>query len=69
MKKILRKITLFGLIAIMALVPVAAHAGVVSFRDVGDNHWAAASIAAVTELGIMTGDLSGNFNPNGSVDM
>jgi hypothetical protein len=39
-----------------------------NFRDVGDSHWASEAIDTVSALGIMTGDLAGNFNPNGSID-
>ncbi|MCL2415423.1 MAG: S-layer homology domain-containing protein [Defluviitaleaceae bacterium] len=39
------------------------------FRDVGTTwEWASEAIGIVSDLGIMTGDLSGNFNPNDNID-
>ncbi|MDR2167001.1 MAG: S-layer homology domain-containing protein [Clostridiales bacterium] len=70
MKNFARKIVLFGLIAMLAAMPMTAYASGfgANFRDVGANHWAADAIALIGDLGIMSGDLSGNFNPNGNID-
>ena len=70
MKKFTKKFIAVAVAALMSLSPVVVSASAfgASFRDMGANHWATEAVAAVTSLGIMTGDLSGNFNPNVVVD-
>ena len=68
MIKKLRKIGAMAL-SIMLIVSSYNVALATNFRDVGDNlSWARQAIETVTELGIMQGDLAGNFNPNGPMD-
>lgn len=43
---------------------IAAH----NFRDIDEHSVSYEAIIEVAELGIITGDLSGNFNPNGLID-
>jgi hypothetical protein len=57
-------LTAFAASAASAMTPSFAP----NFRDVGESHWAAEAIETVSALGIMTGDLAGNFNPNGNID-
>lgn len=44
-------------------------AGPVTFSDVPENHWAASSIAAVTEMGIMQGVGGGQFAPERTISV
>jgi len=68
MKKF-RKIFIGALAALMSIMAVPSSVSAANFRDVGPAlSWAQEAINAVAEIGIMTGDLSGNFNPNGTID-
>ena len=68
MKSKLKKITAALLASLFIFSPnVDSFAS--NFRDVGSNlHWAQNAINEVSNLGILTGDLSGNFNPSANID-
>ncbi|MCL2620608.1 MAG: S-layer homology domain-containing protein [Defluviitaleaceae bacterium] len=69
MKKFLKKLSAVALAAVMTIVPVAS-VQASNFHDVGSGFaWATNAIATVSSLEIMMGDMSGNFNPNGTIDM
>ena len=62
MKRTISKIASLLLCIFFAASGTALQAA--NFRDIGPNQaWAADAISAVSEAGIMTGDLQGNFNP------
>ena len=66
MKRIISKIIAFMLCAIFAANGLGSNTTLqaANFRDVGPNQaWARDAIEAVSEAGIMTADLQGNFNP------
>jgi len=65
-----KKVAVAVMAMVLAVAPMANTAQAANFHDVGPNlSWAADAISTVSSLGIMTGDLSGNFNPNASIDM
>lgn len=39
-----------------------------AYRDVPDTHWAHSSIANISSMGLMVGNMSGNFEPDGFID-
>ena len=55
---------LFTINAAAGALPVSARA----YSDVPATSWAYPAVNRVTDLGFMSGDLSGNFNPNGYID-
>ncbi|MBR1443373.1 MAG: S-layer homology domain-containing protein [Firmicutes bacterium] len=63
MKKILA-ITAACLVSAANILPVYA----ADFKDVAKSHWAYDSIMELTAAGYISGDLSGNFNPDGYID-
>ncbi|MCL2396633.1 MAG: S-layer homology domain-containing protein [Defluviitaleaceae bacterium] len=68
MKKIFRKAAA-ALLCLVFVLGGAAQVQASNFRDVGPGlNWAREAIDTVSELGIMMGDLSGNFNPNSAID-
>jgi len=69
MKKLLKKLSFVTMAAVMAVIPAMA-VSASNFRDVGANlAWAQEAISTVSSLEIMVGDMSGNFNPSGTIDM
>jgi len=54
----------FALILAVGSLSVSA----ATFKDVPSSHWAYAAINRVSDLGFMSGDLSGNFKPDGMID-
>ena len=69
MKKFIYKIGAAALCLLFAAGVWPAGLWASNFRDVGPNlDWARNAIETVNELGIMTGDLMGNFNPNSHID-
>ena len=68
MKKIYLKIAAV-LMSVLFMFGGTATAFAADFHDVGPNlSWAREAINAVSTLGIMTGDFSGNFSPNDPID-
>ncbi|MBR1737500.1 MAG: S-layer homology domain-containing protein [Firmicutes bacterium] len=63
MKKFLA-ITASFVISAVNILPVCA----ADFKDVEKTHWAYDSIMELTAAGYISGDLSGNFNPDGYID-
>jgi len=64
------KLIAFALAAILstASATLTAPLSAATYRDVPATHWGYNAINRVTDLGFMSGDLSGNFNPNGYID-
>ena len=55
-------------LAMLFVVGVATPVSAATYKDVPTSHWGYTAINRVTDLGFMSGDLSGNFNPNGYID-
>ena len=67
MKKDFKKL-LGVVLALVLVITSATSVFAANFRDVADVRWAHNAIDAVSRLGILTGDLSGNFNPRANID-
>ena len=62
-KKVLTILTIIITLILSTLVNTYA----VTFNDVSKDHWAYNYIQNMSDLGILVGDLSGNFNPDANI--
>lgn len=62
-KKVLTVLTIIITLILSTLVNTYA----VTFNDVSKEHWAYNYIQNMSDLGILVGDLSGNFNPDANI--
>jgi len=65
-KSRLSKVLALAFVMILAVGSMTVNAA--TFKDVPSGHWAYTAVNRVTELGFMSGDLSGNFKPDGMID-